>query len=417
MEEMGLMRTWTGWLALLLTAGVVLAPTRVYGQDLGLEDPVLPLPLGHDRMEKGGFYTAGEFVMFRQDNPLKHQIIAVRGILDFDGSITADLTGTPVVRPGDTTVIIPGTPVPGNFLGSRATALAADDVSGPLSYQPGFRLTAGWKFRDGTAVEFSWMTLTEAKYNAVATLVPPTLNPGALLTETFLFAPVYNYPNDFAGPPLKIALGNPFAAYGVWNGATIMSLSFVQRFSQYDLSGRFPIFETDYCRCYGRVGPRYVNMWERFSWRTVGEDFAGQAGPDDVAIYSNVVSNQMYGINVGLGTEWYIGKGFSVSLDGNTAGLVDIVHEIAKYERGDLVIGNKRAKRDYNVVPELSASINVWWYPFEGVQIRAGYEIMSFFNTLSAPDPVSFNYGGLDVNYKSTTRFFDGFNFGIGFIF
>ena len=42
---------------------------------------------------------------------------------------------------------------------------------------------------------------------------------------------------------------------------------------------------------------------------------------------------------------------------------------------------------------------------------------MSFFNTVSAAHPVSFNYGSLDPTYQQTYRFFDGFNVGIGFIF
>ncbi len=417
MEEMGLMRTRTGWLALLLTAGVALAPTVVRGQEVPPPDPVFPLPLYHDRPETGGFYAAGEFVFFRMDNPLKHQVIAVRGLLDFDGSITADLNGILVEPTNGPPIIVPGQPVPGNFIGSKAPALFADDAGGPLSYQPGWRLTAGWKFRDGAAIEFSWMSLAEAKYGAVATLVPPGLQPGPQLENTFLFSPVFNFTPDFSGEAQKLAIGNPNAAYGIWNAATIMSIGFTQRYDQYDLTARVPIFETDYCRCYALYGPRHVSLWERFAWRTVSEDFQGIAGQDDVAWYNNIVSNQMYGVDVGMGTEWYVGHGFSVSLDLKAAGMVDVVHEIAKYYRADFFTGNKRAKRDYPLVPELDGLLNVWWYPIEGVQIRAGYELMAFFNTISSPEPVSFNYGGLDPQWKSTMRWMDGFNFGIGFIF
>src|SRR5262249_47929863 len=52
-------------------------------------DPTFPLPLYHDRPEKGGFYAAAEFLYWKMKNPLDNQIIAVRGLLDFDGSITA----------------------------------------------------------------------------------------------------------------------------------------------------------------------------------------------------------------------------------------------------------------------------------------------------------------------------------------
>jgi hypothetical protein len=417
MEEKGFMRTTTGWLALLLTVGVALAPTCARGQDVGPADPEFPLPLYHEHPEQGGFYAAAEFLFWRETNPLKHQIIAVRGILDFDGSITADLNGTLVNNGGSTPVIIPGKGLTGNFIGSKTTALSADDAGGPLSYEPGWRLTLGWKFATGLAVDVSWLSLVETKYAAVATLVPPTLNPGPLLAETFLFSPVYNFPNDFAGPPQKISIGNPNAAYGIWNGASVMQIQFTQRFSQYDINGRVPVFETDYCRCYGLIGFRHVSLWERFSWRTVAEDFNGQANETDVAFYNNIVSNQMYGPTIGIGNEIYIGRGFSISADLREATMINFVREIAKYYRADFAIQSKRSKKDYTIVPELDGQFNVWWYPTAGIQVRVGWDLMAFFNTISSPDPVSFNFGGLDPPYKSTTRFFDGFNAGIGFIF
>jgi hypothetical protein len=418
MEEMGLMRTRTGWLALLLTAGVVWVPTGVRGQEVPPADPVIPLPLYHDRPEKGGFYFGGEFVFFRQTNPIKHQIIALRGLLDFDGSITADLNGQLTNTAGQPPIIIPGARQPGTFLGTGMPALDAEQAAGPNSYEPGWRLSAGWRFRDGTAVEFSWLSLVETKYSAVASIVPHNFNPGPNAADTFLFAPVFNFPNDFAGPAQKLAIGNPFAAYGIWNGAGIMQIEFTQRFTEYDITTRIPIFETDCCRGYGLIGPRHISLWERFKWRTVAQNFEGQAGQDDVAIYNNIVSNQMWGMFLGLGSEWYIGHGLAVTLDAKVAGMVDIVRELAKYERADFATQAKRSKRDYTLVPELQGAINVWWYPIEGVQIRAGYEVFNFFNTVSSPRPVSFNFGGLDPEWsRSTYRFFDGFNAGIAFIF
>jgi hypothetical protein len=381
-------------------------------------DPTFPLPLYHDRPERGGFYAAAEFLYMRMKNPLDNQIIAVRGLLDFDGSITADLNGT-IINPVNAAppVIVPGVSMPGTFLGSGAPALNAGQASGPLTWEPGWRLTAGWRFRDGLAVEVSWMSLVEAKYAAVATLVPPTLNPGPLLLETFLFSPVVNFPNDYAGPALKVALGNPFAAYGIWNGATVETIEFVQRFSQYDINARVPIFETDYCRCYGWVGFRHVSLWERFKWRVVAEDFTGSANQDDVALYNNIVSNQMYGPDVGWGSEVYCCKGFALSLDLKAAGMVDFVHEIASYERGDFATKAKRAKKTFEFVPELDAIASLWWYPIEGVQVKIGYNFLNFFNTISSPNPVDFNFASLNPEWKTTYRWIDGFNAGIGFIF
>jgi hypothetical protein len=419
MEEMGLMRTRTGWLALLLTAGMALAPTGVRGQEVPPADPVIPLPLYHDRPERGGFFVGGEFVFFRQTNPIKHQEIALRGLLDFDGSISADLNGQLLHPPGMPPIIVPGVPSVGRFIGSGVPALFADDVAGNNheSYEPGFRIALGWRFADGTTVDFTWMSLKEARYSAVATLVPPGLNPGPLLADTFLFSPVFNFPNDFAGQPQKLAIGNPNAAYGIWNAASVMSLDFIQRFSQYDITVRTPFFETECCRCYGLCGVRHTSMWEKFKWRTVSEDFNGQATAADAADFINITSNQLYGPDVGAGFEWYLGHGFALSLEGRAAPMIDFVREIAKYQREDFAIGHKRNIRDYEFVPELQGQVNVWWYPIEGVQIRVGYEIMAFFDTIAAPDPVSFNYSALNPAWKFQHRYFDGFNAGIAFIF
>jgi hypothetical protein len=150
MEEMGLMRTRIGWLALLLTWGLALSPAQVQGQEVPPADPVWPIPTA--RPDKAGFYAAAEFVFFRQTNPLKSQEIAVRGLLDFDGSITAALTGTTIFPVNGPPVIIPGTQVPGNFIGSHNPALDAQQASGPASYQPGFRISAGWRFDDKSTI-------------------------------------------------------------------------------------------------------------------------------------------------------------------------------------------------------------------------------------------------------------------------
>jgi hypothetical protein len=398
---MGHMRTRSWWLAGLLMAGMVLAPTLVHGQpnyEVPPADPVFPFPLYHARPERGGFFLFGEFVMYRQTNPIHNQIVSQRGILDFDGSITGTI---------------------GAFVGSRQTALETDQLSGPRTYQPGFNVGLGWRFGDGTSVAFSWLHLLKAEYFAVATLVPPGLNAGPGLANTFLTSPVYNFPNDYAGPATDTGVGAPFATYGIWNAADEMSIEFTQRVQQFDLTFRKPIFDTETYRCYGLVGPRFFWIWERFKWRTVDEDVNGQALPSDVAIYTNIVSNRMYGAFIGVGNECYLGHGFALSLDLQAALFLDVVKERAKYEFGQKFLApqNKRAITDYHVVPELQANLNLWWYPIEGVQIRLGYNVMAFFNTIAAKQPIDFNYGALIPDWDRSNRLFDGINFGIGLIF
>ena len=142
--------------------------------DLAPPDPVIPLPLGHARMDSvGGLYTAAEFVMFRQTNPIHHQELAFRGLTDVDGAITGDLNGTVVNTDAGQPFIIRGPLVPGNFLGTHTLALSTDDLRGQESYQPGYRMTIGYKFDSGSALELNWMHLVSAKYSVSASLIPP----------------------------------------------------------------------------------------------------------------------------------------------------------------------------------------------------------------------------------------------------
>ena len=413
-------RAWRLASFVLCLAGLALAPATASAQyhDMGTPDTIYPLPtVWSGRYETGGPFVALRALVYHQTVPLRPQVIARRGLVDFDGSITADLGGQLIFPPNSPPIIFPGTQRPGTFLGSGAVALRADDV-GSGTYTPGFGITAGWRFVDGVTVEVDWWRLAEAKYSAAASLVPPGLNPGPLLVDSFLFAPVFNFPIDYAGPPLKLALGNPGAAYGIWNGASLMQTEFVQRTQGIDLTVRIPVYQDDYVRCYGLIGPRFVWFWERFKWRTVSYDFSGFASDKDVATYTNIVSNRMYGAHFGVGSEWNLKYGLSFSLDLRVAPLIDVVKERARYELGDKAISAKRSKTEYEFVPELQANANLWWYtPVEGLVVRFGYDFMAFFNTISSKEPVSFNYGSLDPHWDSTIRLLDGFNAGLAFIF
>ena len=69
-------------------------------------------------------------------------------------------------------------------------------------------------------------------------------------------------------------------------------------------------------------------------------------------------------------------------------------------------------------VPELEGQFNLWWYPTEGIQIRVGYSLMAFFNTVASKQPIDFNFGGLNPTWdEGVYRLFDGINAGISFIF
>jgi Legionella pneumophila major outer membrane protein precursor len=452
------MRRNTGWSALLLAAGVALAPKGAWAQtgedpngygsvpylvlpqaspifrgQMGVdkqEDPTIPLPVGHPRMDVvGGIYFATEFAMYRQTNPLGHQLVAVRGFTDVDGAVTGDLNGTVVNTDTQPPFIIRGPLVPGNFLGSGAPALFTDDVRGQESFQPGYKITFGYRFDNGTALEASWMSLQKVTYAANASLIPTNfagLAAGPLLANSFVSALFFNLPPEFAGANQKVALGNPGSVYGIFNGDNNMSESFRQFFQQFDIRGRVPWYQDDCTRIYGYGGGRFAWIWEQYQLRAVSSDFLGDSTPEDVGVYENTVSNRMYGAFGGIGAERYLGYGFGIGLEAEAAFLLDIVKERAQVQNGDrnssvrnvpfVII--KKSATDFSPVGEFAANAQLYWYPWEGVQLKAGYNLMTFLNTVAMETPIAFDARNFDPNWQNKAiRFLDGFNAGIGFIF
>jgi hypothetical protein len=402
------MRTRAGWVGLALMAlasGVAVAP-RAAAQgnlDVGRASPVVPLPLYHDRPETGGFYAAMNFVMIQPRIPLGIQQIAVRGFVDVDGTITNDLFGAPT---------------PGAFLGTGTEALNTSQLRQQRTYQPGWQIDLGWRFSDASVLSFKVEHVHSARYTAGADIIPRGFAIDPILADTFLFAPVFNFPVEYAGQAQEMAVGAPGAAYGIWNAAQSMTIEFTQRYDQWDLDYRVPIYQDDVVRSSVIVGLRFAWIWERFKWRTVSADFQGVSDGRFTAIYSNIVSNRMYGPYLGCQHEWYLGRGFFLGVQAEGAALYDIVKERAYYERGDRTTKAKKAVTEYKFTPELAGQVNLTWYPFEGCQVRLGWDAMAFFNTAYAEVPVSFNFGQIDPDWKSKAiRFYDGFRVGIGFTF
>jgi hypothetical protein len=456
MEEMGLMRTRIHWLVWLMPMAIALTPLTARAQGvLDLDEgpplatalraiavsnqmgcapddgPLLPplvrryiargqvgnnlyevppnadagmtswTPLGHDRLEKGGFYGFGEAIFWRMSNPLQSQIIAFRGLWDADGGLSGTV---------------------GTFIGSKAPALNVDQASGPGTYIPGFIVGVGWRFETGTAVEVNWWHLHQAKYSATAGPEPFGFQARQDLADTFISSPVFNFPLQFAGAAKKFTFGTLNSAFGIWNASSLQTIDFVQRADQYEISGRFPVYEGDCYRNYALFGPRVVWLWERFRWRTVSADAFGLANGGTVGYYSNVDSERMYGLHVGCGNEWFLGAtpigAFSISLDLELGLFANCVKENAKYELGDFSMSASRSRKDYDMVPQTQAKLNLWWYPTEGIQCRIGYDFSAFFNTIASPQPVDFNFGAVAPAWESGhTRIIEGLSAGIGFIF
>jgi hypothetical protein len=326
---------------------------------------------------------------------------------------------------------VPGLPTgftPGQLFGSGTPALDVDQLQRRNPYQPGFEIDLGWKFRDGSSVCLSWLYITETQYRAGATLAPPGPNPGPFLEETFLFSPVFNFPVEYAGAEFKVnppggAL-NPQTVFGIWNGASMMTLVFRQWFQQWEITYREPVWETETYRVNGLVGPRFTWIWEKFKWTTtsIGQNPDGTVleGPQFVGIYSNITSNRMYGVHAGCEQEWYLGRGFAFHLKTEAALFLDSAKEIAKYETAAKYLGlpqNKSSKVEWAVVPELQASAGLMWYPTEFVQIYAGYDFIAFFNTRASPRPIDFDYSNINPRWTHVNRWIDGVNAGIAFTF
>jgi hypothetical protein len=403
------MRVHTGRLVWLLALGMLGLPAVAQAQDpnnyeVPPADPVLPIPLGMPRYEDGGLYFAGEFLYMMQTNPMASQNVAVRGFVDLDGSIT----GLP----------------PGTFVGSGAVALNTEQVGGPASFQPGFSVIFGWRFKSGVALEVNWWHLQDVKYSATASLIPPNFNVGANLADTFLFSPVSNFPVDYAGPAKDVNAGNNGATFGIWNAASLMQLTFFQRFDKVDIGGRFPVQEAECWRTYALFGLRAVTLWERLKWRTVDANFQGVAIPTDVADYSNVISQRLYGLHFGCGDEWYLGSNpfgaLSIIVEADAAVLLDFIKLRARYQLADHFSSTMAThnRNKYNLVPEASGNVGFMWYPTQAIQVKLTWDVMAFFNTEASPAPIDFNMGAIDPRYiNGFTRIINGVRFGISFVF
>ena len=392
-----------------LLASAITFAAAVPAHAQGLSDyyvpstPTVNAPIPTGKAGSSGVFAGVEFVMMYSTRTLRNQIIANRGFYDAGG-------------------VISGTP--GTFIGSGAVALQTDDL-GRSSAAPGYRLTLGWKNEDNSSYYVSFMQSVDSKYNAGASITPPGFRGPINLADSFISSPVFNFNPNYSGPLNDTNFdntntGNVGNTYGIWNAADEMTIAYLTRFTAMDAGARMPMFQTEYSRVYGTAGFRYSWFFERFTWRTVDRDVFGVATDGDSAVYKNTLSQRMYGPFVGCGHEIYLGKAFALSTDVSAAAMLSVVKERIQYKLGDPIFPttNKRSRNTYDVVPNVNADINAWWYPLEGVQMRVGYNAMMFFNTRSIQDPVNFNFGALEGNYGTQVfRMVHGFNVGFGLFF
>jgi hypothetical protein len=352
--------------------------------------------------------------LLHQPRAIGHQAVAIRGFVDSAGLLTG---------------------VPGTFLGSAEPALSTAEL-GRTGWSPGQRLTLGYRLENGWNFSISWLHLFDTKYSAGAgTQGPNFLNPGFNLENNFLFSPVFNFSPDFTGPVARTTntIGETVfgALNGIWNGAQDMTILFTQRYDKWDITGRFPVFETENARTYAIAGGRFSWFWERFQWRTSALGFQvfgvdegrppqQTTDPSWAARYINTLSQRMYGPFVGAGHEviLYSGIAGAIGLGTECTGalLVDIVKERAKYIREDELTQSKRSWVENRIVPNVDFSINLTWQPVDGVTFRAGWNMFSYFNTLYIDQPIGFNFQAIDPAYeKKYCRILHGCNFGLAY--
>jgi hypothetical protein len=409
---------------------------------------VFTAPLGDPG--KPGIFAFADMTYMSTTWALGSQTVAWRGLVDTTGQVTG---------------------LPGTYLGSGVKGLSTDEF-GRRSFMPGVNIGIGYKLDDGTTVTARVMHLFNASYNAGASLASPYARSRADLVDTFLTSGVFNFPPNFAGPPRKtafegalvypgwtyinptsgnsldisglvftlpngtvIATGqlalNPINVpdrilgdglwYGIWNGASNMTIRYDTSYTEAEVGGRVPLFESNTSKIYGLSGLRFHHFLERFYWRTTSYALDGTARPQDSAVYTNTLSQRMYGPYVGCGHEVYLGKRFSLSAEVSAGAFLNIVKERAKYKLEDTVgipMQNKRSVNEIDFVPTAGGNFNVWWYPVRGVQMRVGYQANTFYNTTRMGQPIGFNYGAIDPVYgTSYFRLLHGVNVGLGIFF
>jgi hypothetical protein len=407
---------WGAGVLAALAVLTVLAPGTTLAQEswpqggfaAGYAPPAVPLPypLYSTHPDIGGLFIAGSYIMYHQTNPLsgRSQPIAYRGFVATD----------------DTVLDAPGTA--GTFVGNRNVALDANQVSGPYTFEPGFQLEIGWKFGDGSALTASFWWIADANYNAAATLAAPNYQYRSDQAQTFLTAFVYNFPADFAGAPFKVTnpqgTAGPFSVYGIWNGASIMTLQLIQRAEQFYMTYRKPFYETENYRASALVGPKFFWDEDKFRWITTDLNNYGISSPIYVGVYNNQIDNRNYGLWAGLQQEWYLGWGIALMLNLNGGGFLDVVKTMVDYQRGDRGgPENKRGRTMEQAAAQLQVTPSIMWYPLEGVQVQLAYDWFVFFNQKAYDQPVDFNYSSLTPPNRDAALFFNGFQATIAFIF
>ena len=79
-----------------------------------------------------------------------------------------------------------------------------------------------------------------------------------------------------------------------------------------------------------------------------------------------------------------------------------LVKESAWYQLPDRALTKaKKSATNFAFVPETNASVQLCWYPIEGIQMKVGWNFLAFFDTVQADQQVDFDFRSLDPNWKN----------------
>lgn len=423
----------------------------------------VPLPLQWGEKDEG-FYFSAEAVVMRMNNALKGQVVAKRGFRDYDGSIV----GTPgteldvfdTANPPNYITTLLGTRGPaGAVYGSQEVALNTAEISEDV-FQPGSRITLGYRLKNGMSIEASYMGITKTRNQTTAGITPPSGSTGQDNYSSYLYSDFYNFSPYYAGPQREIlsnvylgvippgTAGSIFIApvpndlgtygafavpaYGITNGYEYVSISELLSIHTSELNLRVPVGQFEGTRTYWTGGFRYISTMERFRMVIEDQGFpdVGATAIGNGTILDNETRNEWslrytvkqknvyYGLQTGVGGEAYLMNGFAFSLDMKIGVLAQQSRSSVTLNRLDSDLGlNKRTQNLFSIAPMFQGGAYLWWYAHEGITFRVGYEYMGILNARRMVDPIDYDLGRLNPRAKNSYFSLDGMTAGVSFNF
>ena len=172
-----------------------------------------------------------------------------------------------------------------------------------------------------------------------------------------------------------------------------------------DFTTRLLTYKTECFRSFTTFGPRVLLFSQDFLFGNPLFGFANNYNVD----------NNMVGVFVGCIDEWYLGSNplgaFSFTLEGEAGGYLDFVRQVA----GTAFASN--AINSFAIAGTLQAKIGFIWYPYEGISIHVGYDLLAIINAQVAKEPVNIVGGGVNATLNPNLPFYYGIYLGIGLVF